>query len=87
MSGRLAWTRGGEARIVSVVGNGIGLRSTIALPPGARVEGTLEETPPVVVRVKVSACRKIGEGEFEVHARLIDVTREVRERLLQCRPA
>ena len=81
MSGRLAWVRGGEARIVGVVGNGIALRSTVALPPGSRVEGRVEGELAVVVRVKVNGCRKIGEGEFEVHARLIDVTREVRELL------
>jgi hypothetical protein len=81
MSGRVRWARGGEARIESVVGDGIVLRSTVPWPPGSCVEGTLEDASLVEVRVKVHGSRRGADGDFEVHGRLLDASREVRERL------
>jgi hypothetical protein len=81
MSGRVSWVRGGEAWIVRVTGDEIELRSTVAWPPGSRVEGVLEGPPAVTVRVKVHASRKTAQGNFEVRGRLLDAAREIRERL------
>ena len=81
MSGRVRWTRGGAARIESVVGDAIVLRLTVPWPPGSRIEGTLEDAPVVAVRVKVHGSRKGADGQFEIHGRLMDASREVRERM------
>jgi hypothetical protein len=81
MSGRVRWVRGGEAFVERLVGDVITLRSTVPSPPGSRIEGTLDDPPAVVVRVKVHVSRKVAEGKFEIHARLLDATREVMERL------
>jgi len=81
MSGRVWWLRGGEALVAQVAGDVVTLRSTVPSPPGSRLEGTLDDPPTVVVRVKVHVSRKVAEGAFEIHARLLDATRDVRERL------
>ncbi len=78
---RVSWARGGEAVVELANDDAIALRSTIAAPPGARIEGTLEGDPPATLRIKVHACRRQPEGDFRIEGRCIDLTREVREKL------
>jgi hypothetical protein len=85
MSAHVRWDKGGEASIVSVDDESIVLRSTTPAPPGARIAGALAGDPAARLRVKVHASKKQAEGEFLVAGRLIDATREVRERLVSLR--
>src|SRR5262249_1084330 len=82
----LRWTRGGEARGVSLAEAAIVLRSAGPWPPGARgagVEGRLAGEPPATLRVKVHASKKQPEGDYVLEGRTLDVTREVRERIVR----
>jgi hypothetical protein len=81
----LRWAKGGHAEIVRVDGDAIHVRSTTPAPPGARLEAALvggaTETP---VKIKSHGSRREGEGEgaaFVLTGRLIDATRELRDRL------
>jgi hypothetical protein len=75
------WVKGGEARVVSVTPDAIVLRSSVPCPPGSRVEGTLDGTPPATLRLKVHASKRQPEGDFVLEGRPLDLTRETRERL------
>ena len=75
------WTKGGEARVLTIAADAIVLRSTVPSPPGSRIEGRLEGEPPATVRVKVHASKRQPEGDFVLEGRLLDATREVRVRL------
>jgi hypothetical protein len=81
MTAHLVWTKGGEARVVSIAVDAIVLRSTVPSPPGSRVEGHLEGDPPATVRVKVHGSKRQPEGDFVLEGRVLDATREVRARL------
>lgn len=81
MSVTIAWARGGEARVESLDGEAIVLRSSVASPPGARIDGTIGGAASAHVRVKVHACRRQPEGDFVIEGRTIDLRREVRERI------
>jgi hypothetical protein len=81
MSVQVRWAKGGQARIVSVDTRAIVLISSVAVPPGSPIEGTLEGDPPAVLRVKVHASRKLPEGDYRIEGRPIDLSRDVRERL------
>ena len=77
----IAWTKGGHAAVVSVAGDTIVLRSTTSAPPGARLEATLTSEPPSPVKVKSYGTHKEADGSFTLKGRLIDATRELRDRL------
>jgi hypothetical protein len=77
----LSWTKGGEARVVSLDGDAVVLRSTVPSPPGSRIEARLEDEPPATLRVKVHVSRRQPDGDFVIEGRLLDTTREVRARL------
>jgi hypothetical protein len=77
----LRWAKGGEARVVALAADAIVLRSTVPSPPGSRVEGSLEGEPRGTVRVKVHASKLQPEGDFVIEGRLLDATRELRDRL------
>jgi hypothetical protein len=81
----ITWDKGGEAVVVRVDGDGVVLRSTIPSPPGSRIEGVLAGEAPARVRVKVHSSKKVDEAPpaFVLEGRLLDATREVRERLVQ----
>lgn len=81
VAGHLTWEKGGQADVVSIDGDGIVLRSTTSAPPGARLSSTLTEEPSVVVKVKSHGTHREEDGTFTLKGRLIDVTREVRQRL------
>jgi hypothetical protein len=77
----IRWSKGGEARIVSMSPDAIVLRSTVPSPPGSRVEGTLEGTLTATLRMKVHASRQQAEGDFLIEGRPLDLTRETRGKL------
>lgn len=80
MSARIRWVRGGESQIVSVSATSIVLRSTVPAPPGSRLEGTVEaDGRELPLRIKVHASKRVTEGEFVLHGRALDLTREVRQ--------
>ncbi|MBX3207924.1 MAG: hypothetical protein KF764_22955 [Labilithrix sp.] len=77
----VVWAKGGHAQIVSVVGDAIVLRSTTPAPPGARLEATLAGEPAAAVKLKSHGTHREGDGSFTLKGRLIDATRELRDRL------
>jgi hypothetical protein len=81
MTLHVRWAKEGGARVVSLAADVIVLRSTSPSPPGSRIEGTLEGDRPARVRVKVHTSKLQPEGDFVIEGRVIDATREVRERL------
>jgi hypothetical protein len=78
----IVWTKGGHAQVVSVSGDSIVLRSTTSAPPGARLEAKMADEPPSPVKVKSYGTHKEADGSFTLKGRLIDATRELRERLI-----
>lgn len=78
----LTWAKGGHAEIAALEGEGIVLRSTTSAPPGARLESTLVAGgAPVPFKLKSYGTHREADGTFTLKGRLIDVTREVRERI------
>jgi hypothetical protein len=80
----LAWAKGGHAEIRKVDGDAIVLRSTTPAPPGARLEAKLAAPngqPEVAVKIKSHGSRREEDGSFVLTGRLIDATRELRDRL------
>lgn len=82
MSVRLRWAGGGDAQLLSISGEAVAIRSSIASPPGSRIEGTLLDEPPATLTLKVRSCRRQPDGDFVLQGSLINVTREVRDRLV-----
>ncbi len=80
---RLAWTMGGEARVLSVSADTIVLESSVPSPPGSRIDGVLLLGSKRTLRVKIHASRKQPSGLFRLEGRPIDFTREAREELLR----
>jgi hypothetical protein len=79
---RVRFARGGEARIASIGPDTIVLRSTFPAPPGARLEGVVHTDGVVLaLRMKVHSARRVGEGEFVLTGRPLDLAREVRLQL------
>ena len=74
----IRWNKGGEAEVIEARDDRIALRSTNAGVPGSRLEGTLEDGTSIMV--KVARCKK-NEGAFDIEGRLLDATREVRDRI------
>lgn len=75
----VAWAKGGEADLVAFDGDDrVTLSSTISSPPGAYVDGTLNELG--AIRIKVRSCKR-DEERFHIEARILDVSRQLRERL------
>lgn len=81
MTARLTWTHGGEAEIVAVGADTICLSSTVPSPPGSRIEGTLAGGD-AKVKVKIHASKKQDDGSFRLEGRPLDMTKELRERLV-----
>jgi hypothetical protein len=77
----LTWLKGGEADFVSVEGEAVVVRSTVPAPPGARLDGKLNADPSAPVRVKSHGSKKEDDGSFTIKGRLLDATRELRERV------
>jgi hypothetical protein len=81
MTALVRWSRGGEARVVTIDAQAIVLRSTVPSPPGSRIEGTLAGEPAATLRVKVHASTKQPEGDFVLEGRPLDMPRETREQI------
>ena len=79
----LTWSKGGHAEVVRVEGDAIVLRSTTSAPPGARLEAKLASDPPAPVKIKSYGTHREEDGSFTLKGRLIDATRELREKLGQ----
>jgi hypothetical protein len=77
----IVWAKGGTASFVSADGENVTLRSTIPSPPGSRLEATFTAEPKTAVRVKVHGSKKEEDGSFTIKGRLVDATREIRERV------
>jgi hypothetical protein len=77
----LRWAKGGHAEIRRVDGDSIELCSTTPAPPGARLEGVLTSDAPAKVKIKSYGTRREEDGSFSLTGRLIDATRELRDRL------
>jgi hypothetical protein len=80
MSARIAWTKGGEAEVVSLKDDAVVLRSTVPSPPGSRIEGALADGGGAV-RVKIHSSKKQDDGAFVLEGRMLDMTRGLREKL------
>ncbi len=75
----VAWAKGGEADVVAFDDDDrVTLSSTISSPPGSLVDGTLNGVGSI--RIKVRGCKRDGE-RFRIDARILDVSRQLRERL------
>jgi hypothetical protein len=74
------WTKGGEADIVSVDGERIVISSTISSPPGSYLDGVLNGAGGI--RIKVRGCKRDGE-RFRIEARILDLSRQLREHISQ----
>ncbi len=81
----LLWQKGGQAEITKLEGEAIVLRSTTSAPPGARLEATFDG---MTVKIKSHGSHKEEDGSFTLKGRLIDATRDLREKLAaSLRPA
>lgn len=69
---------GGELAIERFDGERAQGTASRALPPGSRPDGSIEGRR---VRLKVERCTRDGD-RFRVRARLIDLERDLRERIL-----
>lgn len=78
MSDHLRLPNDGVGSIVAIDGERVSLLATRASAPGCPLVGNLNDE--TLVRVKVHRCRKQGE-RFLIEGRLIDATRQLRERL------
>ncbi len=80
---RVVWQKGGEARVLAVVGEAVTLASTIPSPPGSRIDGTLDPSGQAF-RIKIHSSKRTEEGgqiRFILQGRAIDLTREGRATL------
>ena len=69
--------RAGEAVVLALTEDLVTVRSSVAFPPGARVEGALETGS--FLKLKVHSCKRQEDGSFLVSGRPIDLLRSVRE--------
>jgi hypothetical protein len=77
----ILWAKGGAATIVRGEGENVTLRSTIPSPPGSRLDATFVDEPKTTLRVKVHGSKREDDGSFTIKGRLIDATREIRDRV------
>ncbi|MEO6418250.1 MAG: hypothetical protein ABIP39_02515 [Polyangiaceae bacterium] len=78
----LTWEKGGVARVLRIDANTIALESSIPSPPGSRISGALVSDPTATLRVKIHVSKKQEDGTFLLEGRPIDLTRELREKLM-----
>jgi hypothetical protein len=75
----VTWEKGGTADLVAIEGEMVTLVSTTPHPPGSRVKGALQDG--TTITVKTHSSKKRDDGAFDLKGRLLDVRRDVRERL------
>ena len=78
----IVWEKGGAARVLRIDANAIALESTTPSPPGSRISGTLVDDPASTLRVKIHVSKKQEDGSFLLEGRPIDLTRDLREKLV-----
>ena len=78
---QVRWERGGDAVLVTLIGDAIVMRSSIPSPPGSRLRGPLSVAS-AELHMKVHSSKRQSDGTFLLEGRLIDATRELRARLL-----
>jgi hypothetical protein len=76
----VTWKDGGTAAIEELDGERIQLSSTRAFAPGSRPEGTVSAGN-APFWMKVHGSRRQADGTYRVAGRLLNATRETRERL------
>jgi hypothetical protein len=74
---KLRWDKGGEAEVTQLEGDAVTLRSTLPSPPGSRLSDKS-----LSLTVKVHTSRRQPDGSFLIAGRLVDVTREVRSKII-----
>ena len=72
---------GSTATIVELEGDIVTLRWSKPAPPGARIAGTIESG--LGIRMKVHHAKRGDDGVFTIRARVIDITRALRDALTQ----
>jgi hypothetical protein len=77
----LTWAKGGHADILAITGDTLELRSSTPAPPGARLEASLTEEPHAFVKIKSYGSRRNEDGSFSLKGRLLDASRDLRDRL------
>jgi hypothetical protein len=88
VSGAVTWKlvdqgRGeGEARLIETDGEWAVVEATQPFPIGATLRG-VDAATGAEYRIKVRGGKKVTEGWFRVEGRLVGMTREQRERLLE----
>lgn len=75
----VAWTKGGTASFVAATDDNVTLTSSIPSPPGSRLEGTLLSD--TAIKIKIHNSKREEDGSFTLKGRLVDFTRETRERI------
>ena len=78
---RIEWTDGGEGAIVRLEGDAVTILSSVAAPPGARVEAALVAEGGARLRFKIHRSRRQPDGSYLLEGRPLDLTRELRERI------
>jgi hypothetical protein len=74
------WDAGGVAEIVAAEGDRLTLCSTVPSAPGSRIFGALAGGGRL--RIKVHGARRQEDGTFLLECRALDLTRDLRERIL-----
>ena len=77
----ILWAKGGTASFLSAEGENVTLRSSIPSPPGSRLDATFTDEQKTALRVKIHGSKKEEDGSFTLKGRLVDATRETRERV------
>ncbi len=77
---RVSWVKGGDAVVLALDASTISLRSSVPSPPGSRIDGTLAGGG--LVRVKIHGSRRQDDGSFVLEGRPLDMTKELRERIV-----
>ena len=75
----ITWAKEGTADLVAIEGEMVTLVSTTPYPPGSRVKGVLQDG--TALTLKTHSSKKRDDGAFDLKGRLLDLRRDVRERL------
>ncbi|MCL2825760.1 MAG: hypothetical protein FWD57_17345 [Polyangiaceae bacterium] len=82
-SWQLEWHGGGEAWVVETDGTRATLHSTRQAAVGTPLSAAVADKPGVTLRFKVKDCRRVEDGLFVLVGRWVDLSRALREELVQ----
>ena len=74
----VTWAKGGAASLVSLAGETVVVRSTIASAPGSTLDGALEGQAGARLKLKVKSCKREADGRYRIEGRAVDFRREDR---------